>query len=316
MKNRREFVKKILQESLTAEEQGEILSSPPVTEKMKEQWETAPDRTISDDVNESRMWKHIREKTFERVSIRIIRIYKTVSWAASILLLIVTASSAYFLFGKKETNYIVTTGIQNISSFQLPDGTNVHLGSNSKLIYPAGFDGDTREIWINGQAFVDVRPDKGKPFIVHTSQMDVEAMGTAFEVFAYDADNSIETILLDGQVKVSLPGKNSTFILTPNEKIEYNKELKEISHSKVNAEKYTSWRKGILSFENEKLSMIVPRLEQWYGRKIFLAKKIGETYKFTFKLRDEPLDRIFYIMGESSPVRYSKMDDGNFTLFL
>ena len=170
---------------------------------------------------------------------------------------------------------------------------------------------------MEGQAFFDVIPDKEKPFIVHTSQMDVEALGTAFEIFAYAGDDFMETILLDGKIKVTLAGvKDTSFMLVPDNKITYNKSDGKIKLSQVNAGNYTFWRKGILSFENEKLSMIVPRLEQWYGRSIFMNKELGEAYKYTFKVRDEPLERILYIMGESSPVRYKKSEEGDFTLFL
>ncbi|MDL2282436.1 DUF4974 domain-containing protein, partial [Parabacteroides sp. OttesenSCG-928-G06] len=134
---------------------------------------------------------------------------------------------------------------------------------------------------------------------------------------AYNHEENMETILLNGKVKVNFPaaGKEA-FELTADDKIAYHKSENKVVRSKVNAENYTSWRKGVLSFENEKLSMIVPRLEQWYGRKIYLEKELGESYKFTFKVRDEPLDRILYIMGESSPVRYSQLEGGDYTLFL
>jgi ferric-dicitrate binding protein FerR (iron transport regulator) len=318
----REIAKKLMQETLTSSEQETILHSAPVTEYMQRQWETAPDIAKSEHINGRRTWRCIRRETFERISAKKIRRYQIVAWAASFLLLISMAGSGYFLLNKNNqvSRYIVNTGIQNIGTFPLPDGTIVQLGAGSKLTYPENFNGQTREIWLDGQAFFDVSPDKKKPFIVHTSRMDVEALGTAFEIFAYNTGNHLETVLLNGKIKVNLSDLHdlgdAVFTLEPNDKIVYNTSTKETTHSKVNAENYTAWRKGVLSFENEKLSMIIPRLEQWYGRKIFVEKELGEAHKFTFKVRDEPLDRILYIMGESSPIRYRKMDDGNFTLFL
>lgn len=299
--------------------QEAIRTSGPVTEKMREQWDTTPDRTESDKIDKVRIWKYIRMETFEKISAKKVRLYQFVARAASILLLISMVGFAYVLLNKEqpEAHYIVHSGIQNISTIELADGTKIQLGSGSKLTYPNTFEGKTREVWIDGQAFIDVTPNTEKPFIVHTQQLDIEVVGTAFEVYAYADDDFLETILLEGKVKVTRQeNKGDSFTLLPDDKITFSKTDSKIVRTKVNAENYTSWRKGFLSFENEKLSMIIPRLEQWYGRKIHADKALVETYKFTFKVRDEPLDRILYIMGESSPIRYQKSEEGDFTLFL
>ncbi len=316
--NLHKIAKGLINNRLTPEEEQKVLTSPSVTEKMHEQWSTAPNRTKSDKTDGVRIWKYIRMETFKKIPARKVFLYRLVARAASILLLLGIAGSAWFLFNKEKpaTLYIVHSGIRNISSIQLPDGTTVRLGSRSKLTYPADFRGEKREIRLEGQAFVDVIPDKQKPFIVRTPQMDVEALGTAFEIYAYAEDDFVETILLDGKINVRLAErKDTSFILMPDDKITYNKKDDNVKRSRVNAKNYTSWHKGNLSFENEKLSMIVPRLEQWYGRKIFMNNTLGDAYRFTFKVRDEPLERILYIMGESSPVGYKKSEDGNFTLY-
>ena len=139
----------------------------------------------------------------------------------------------------------------------------------SKLTYPAAFTGKTREIHLDGQAFFDIHKNPHKPFIVHTSEMEVQALGTAFEVFDYDIESKSETVLLNGKVKIGInnsKGDRAEFILSPNEKMVYDQQADSAYVLTVNADKYTSWRKQkIVSFENEKLSMIIPRLEQWYG---------------------------------------------------
>ena len=318
--DRRNTIKRLIKNKLSPVEKDQLLSSDLVTEKMRKQWDTAPDKTKQDKTDGSRIWNYIRKETFDKVSAKKIHLYRTVARVASVLFLLSIATSAYFLLNlnkeKAATYYIVHSGIQNISSIQLPDGTNVQLGSGSKLTYPTDFRGEKREIQLEGQAFIDVMPDKQKPFIVHTPQMNVEAMGTAFEIFAYAEDDFMETILLNGKINVSLANRPDTiFTLMPDDKIIYSRKDDKVIRSQVNAENYTYWRKGNLSFENEKLLMIIPRLEQWYGRKIFINEKLADTYQFTFKVRDEPLERILYIMGESSPIGYKKSEDGNFTLF-
>ena len=96
-----------------------------------------------------------------------------------------------------------------------------------------------------------------------------------------------------------------------------SKSAERLSKQIVDADKYTAWRKQkILSFENEKLSMIIPRLEQWYGRKVMCQKDLADKYRFTFKVRDESLDRILFMIKASSPLQYKEEKNGDYTLTL
>ncbi len=323
LESKKDIVKKLLRDELNEAEQDQLLYSRPVTERMQRQWEEAPDRTKSDKVDGKRIWNKIQQETWLRLPAKTVRFYQIYAWTATVALLLGLAGSIFFITDNAETSsvYIVSSGIQNMQSVILSDGTVVKLGPGSKLTYPSKFVGKNREITLDGQAFFDINKDPAHPFIVHTNSMDVEALGTAFELFAYDIETRSEVILLNGMVRVELilpnSDKRKDLILRPNDKIEYNMSVNRVTHYTVNADSYTSWRKrGMLTFENEKLSMIIPRLEQWYGRKIICEKEILDTYKFTFKVKDEPLERILYMMRESSPVRYLQSDDGDFTFYL
>ena len=187
------------------------------------------------------------------------------------------------------------------------------MGPNSQLIYPKSFDGKTRDVELKGQAFFDVAKDRERPFTVHTKNMDVTALGTAFEVFNYDSESKLETILLNGKVKIGLGGPNvknrREVILNPNEMLVFDKQANTVRVKTVNAEEYSGWRNGVLSFENERLSMILTRLEPWFGRKIKCPKEIAEKYRFTFKVRDESLERILFMLSNTSPIKYREKDN-------
>lgn len=216
--------------------------------------------------------------------------------------------------------YVVASGVRCIESVLLPDGTEVRVGPNSRLTYPSDFKGETRDVKLIGQAFFNVAKDKEKPFTVHTDNMDVTALGTSFEVFNYDYENKIETILLEGKVKVGLGNPDSKqrkeVMLTPDEMLIYDKEANTVRVKNVNAESYSGWKnQGILSFENARLSTIISRLEPWYGRKIKCPEEIAEEYRFTFKVRDESLERILFILNNSSPVKYREVG-GDYELYV
>ena len=287
---------------------------------LEKQWEDAQDATAKDKTDMNRIWAKIQKELWESKQVKTYEYYKIYSIAASILLLIGIGCFAWILSRDQSSNtmFVATSGIQNMQSILLPDGSQVQLGPGSKLVYPSEFDGKTREVKLEGQAFFDVAKDKSKPFVVKTKDMDVTALGTAFEVFSYEMENSIETVLLNGKVKVDLLHGNHKreVFLNPNDKLTLSRSDARISIEKVNATKYSDWRNlGILSFENEKLSMIIPRLEKWYGQKIFCQKDLANTYRFTFKVRNESLDRILYILNNSSPIKYKKVGD-NYELYL
>lgn len=315
------ILKKLMQDALAEEERAALSDRKAVKQQMLGQWENAPDAVSSDRVDGRQIWYQICQRLWNKASDRRYLYYKIYSIAASLLLLLAVGSMAYLVGSKEEVPvYIVTSGIQNMQSVSLPDGTVVQLGPGSKLTYPAVFTGETREIYLNGQAFFDVYKNPAKSFIVHTSNMRVEALGTAFEIFDYEIENKSETVLLNGMVKIGLnrsEGDTEEFVLSPNEKIVHDKRTDSTCISGVDADKYTAWRKQkILSFENEKLSMIIPRLEQWYGRKVMCQQDLADKYRFTFKVRDESLERILFIMGESSPLGYQKTTNGNFIIKL
>lgn len=304
-------------------EEKELLLSPSVTHEMLKQWSGVEDYAKQDGVDPRKIWKMIGKETRRKSSYRKNRFYVWYSKVATIALLIGLAGMIYFNLDRNSLPpiYVVTTGIRNIEPVVLPDGTTVQLGPGSKLVYPERFTGKERKVTLDGQAFFNVEKDNSCPFLIQTHSMEVEVLGTAFELFSYSIENRSEAILFQGKIRVNLVNpdsdKRTELILLPNDKIEYNLRDKKVTHTQVNADTYTSWRKrGILTFENESLSMIIPRLEQWYGRKIICEKEVAGNYKFTFKVRDEPLDRILFMMQESSPIRYRQSEEGDFTLYV
>lgn len=320
--NKKYILRKLMQGTLTEQERIALHGSCEVERRMSEQWHTAPDAAGEDHPDERRIWRKVCRQSWEDIAAKEVLFYKIYGWVASVLLILgITGAVFYFSSGKSPAPmYVVSSGIRNMESVLLPDGTNVQLGPGSRLTYPGRFRGKKREVVLSGQAFFDVAKDPGKAFIVHTSGMDVQALGTAFELFCYEVENRSEAVLLHGKIKVGVTdektGKRMEYQVSPDQKLIVDKQNGQVSKWQVDADKYTAWRKQrILSFENEKLSMIIPRLEQWYGRKIMCQKDLAEKYRFTFKVRDEALDRILFMIGESSPLKYTSMDNGNYIVY-
>lgn len=315
-------LKNLMHDALDEQEKQLLMQEPNVEKLMHAQWEEDMDINESDLFVENRIWKKIMHQIDRRAASNQLLIYKIIAIAASFLLLIATGSLVYFNKQQSEQYmYIVSSGVCSIESVSLPDGTEVKLGPNSRLTYPSNFNGKTRDVNLIGQAFFSVAKDKKKPFTVHTDKMDVTALGTSFEVFNYEYENRIETILLEGKIRVGLGNgvdskQKKEVILTPDEMLVYDKSDQTVRVKNVNAESYSGWKNlGILSFENERLSTIISRLEPWYGRKIKCPEEIAEEYRFTFKVRDESLERILFMLNNSSPVKYKEIN-GDYELYV
>jgi ferric-dicitrate binding protein FerR (iron transport regulator) len=294
------------------------MNSPPVLERMRRQWDAAApaDRLPAPDDRrrEKRIWRKIGKQINRRPQRRA-TFYQLYGAAATILLLLSLGVTFRCMTGKeKQVVNVVRSGICSIAAFTLPDGSRVSMGAASTLTYPQTFDGQTREVTLDGQAFFDVEASPGKPFVVHTAGMDVTATGTAFEIFGYANLRVQETILLEGKVKVEIAGaqtgEKQAFILRPDRLLTYDKQTGIAQIDSIDAARYTAWHNhGAPSFENETLRMILQRLEKWYGRSISCPEEIAMRYRFTFKVRDESLERILDMLGFSSAIRYRKADE-------
>lgn len=282
---------------------------------LKEQWETATDAASIDNANQYRILNRIKKEIKIEKRIRYISFYKSYSVVASLLLII--GVSVLMYKNTRElpvlTRFVVTSGIQNTQLVTLPDGSTVVIGPKSKLTYPATFAENNRIVELEGQGFFEVSKDQSKPFIVRTKEMDVTALGTSFEVFNYAKGKIIETTLLTGKIKVECDKLNSVnhYTLSPNEKLSYHKDTKEVVFETVDADKYSAWRKSsTLTFENERLSIILPRLEQWYGMNISCSIEIAIQSRFSFTIKDESLEQILRNLSKSSHINYVKEGRG------
>jgi transmembrane sensor len=118
---------------------------------------------------------------------------------------------------------IISTPNQVINEYILPDGSVVALNSNSKLVFPKQFKGDTREVTIEGEAFFDVKPNAEKPFIINAGNAQVKVVGTSFNVCAYPETETVEVVVETGKVQVisknnELTARLNEVFLVPGEK--------------------------------------------------------------------------------------------------
>ncbi len=124
--------------------------------------------------------------------------------AASILLAASILTYALFVNNhEKKFSNLISTKKGSKTNIKLPDGTTVWVNSDSKIWYADNFNNTTREVWLSGEAFFDVKHDAHHPFIIHTDKINITDLGTAFNVKSYANDPDIETSLIRGKIDVS-----------------------------------------------------------------------------------------------------------------
>ncbi len=154
------------------------------------------------------------------------------------------------------------------SKLILEDGTVVWLNAGSRLAFPQKFNGKKREVFLEGEAYFEVANNNLQPFIVSTEEINIEVLGTKFNVSAYKTDNFNETVLLEG--KVNLRKKNKIFgddiFLLPNQKATYDQSGKDfLLKQELNPERYIAWIEGWYEFSNENLQQVLKKLERYYN---------------------------------------------------
>lgn len=287
--NKKNTLHKILTNSLDADTEQELFNSKQAEKTQLRIWElTSKDKTPS--FNKVAVYAKIEQKLFT-TNLKQSKPFKWIYLVASLVVGVVISNLFWGIKSSKsvpqQQMYVWSNGRQHIQSISLPDGTSVLLGPNSTLSYPKNFTEAQRRVELEGQGFFDVAKNEHQPFIVVTSEMEVMALGTAFEVFAFEGNRSAETTLLNGVIKVTLPLKEhheaKEFILIPNHKLTLQNKTYKIEE--IDADSYLTWRdKKTLTFVDQPLSVIIPRLENWYGKQILCEKSIADTYRFSFTI--------------------------------
>lgn len=195
------------------------------------------------------------------------------------------------------------------SRIELSDGSKIWLNADSKIQYPAVFAGDTREVYLNGEAFFDVAKNPSKPFIIHLANGTVRVLGTSFNVRAYDNEKVVETSVATGKVAFipkyqKRSEKQDTLFITPNNKVRYSLEEDQANVVPTAAAEDKAWTEGRLIFKGQTLEEIAIELERYFGKKVRFVDEETKGYRLTGTFQDNSLDEIMYFLSRSKDFNY------------
>ena len=207
------------------------------------------------------------------------------------------------LFLKPENGVFVVTGEDSKGRFVLPDGTQVWLNYDSRLYYPESFDGNLRSVRLEGEALFNVVRDASKPFRVRTSLMEVEVLGTVFDLKCYEHLDYAELVLVSGSVKATCAGQLPV-TLCPDERLVAYRNSKKIDYQAVDANNYNKWMFETQKLDEMRLDAVFVNLEHRYNVEFDIADDVGLEARLTLSLRSEPLEEILDAIALVVPIRY------------
>lgn len=185
----------------------------------------------------------------------------------------------------------------------LPDSSRVWLNSGSVLIYPSTFIGQTRDVYLSGEGYFEVEKNTEQPFIVKARTLNVEVLGTRFNILAYPEVKQIATTLEEGSVRVCLQDNDKkVYHLVPDEQLVYNIDSGIADIKQVVSADYSDWREGGLLFDNYYFSDIIRILQRTYGVNVHLQTSVYNNNKITVHFnKNESLENIFMLLKELIP---------------
>jgi len=226
---------------------------------------------------------------------------------------------------------VIVTQKGSRSRTLLADGTTVWLNGESKLYYENDFTGATREVTLEGEAFFDVVKQTERPFIVHTSGIDIKVLGTAFNVKSYPEDKNVETTLYRGSVLVFRQKDSSrdsiqlipnyTLVLpkeAANEPLKLSQDIRPLTQelsvehiitpidsTKKESERIeTAWVYSRLEFPAVRFEEVAKKLERWYNVSIIFTDEKVKTLNVYGSFEKETVEEAFAALKVAFPINY------------
>lgn len=220
-----------------------------------------------------------------------------------------------FSFNKPLTWNEIEIPKGNRVKLKLPDNSTVWLNSQTKFKYPEYFGNNQREVWLDGEAFFEVAKDSRRRFVVHTSKLNVVAVGTSFNVLAYKRENVFETALVTGKVKIenNVTGKIIANLI-PNQLAFQNSSNQTLAIKVIDTEPLTAWKNGEFKFKNERIEDIALKLERYYNLKIVFNSSDVKDIRLTGTFPvSESWEKILVVFEKYTGIPFKRVNN---TIFL
>jgi transmembrane sensor len=263
---------------------------------------------------ESRIQKQKKVKLFLNTLTRI----------AAMLFIPLLIASVWLFYQQQKSSISLQYAMQEITSppgvrsqIVLSDGSSVWLNAESTIRFKVPFDPKRRDVNLTGEAYFEVKKDVSRPFQVESGKVKVNVLGTRFNYKAFAEDPTVEIVLSEGKVSLSIAGNSAEkeLIMKPGERAVIDKTTNETSIKAENIGKYIAWHSGKLVFDECPMPEVALQLERWFGVEVRVDDPKILSYRITTTFENEPLHQVLELLRLSSPIKIdyipAKLDKTN-----
>lgn len=283
----------------------------------QQKWEASRHEALEAEV-QCRMFMHLKTQMGEgqavehkprKVSLR--PLARWMRYAAAVLVGLIAGLSVYWgraVWPEAEQWFVVSAERGQRANITLPDGTLVWLNSHTELRYGTSYGEQDRRVELDGEAYFEVAKDARRRFVVQAGEMEVEALGTCFNVKAYSEDNKLVTTLLQGKVRTRTGRQEA--ILQPDQQATYDKRKGELQVSHTDEAAYACmWREGELAFSGETLGEIADLFKRLYNVEVEFETENIKSCRFSGVIKNNSLENVIELISLTAPIAYRAKGD-------
>lgn len=232
-------------------------------------------------------------------------LYKRVAQMAAAVLLPIFIIATAYLYTENNSltakEIIITTEKGERATIVLPDGTKVTLNSESRLVYnSADYNRKERKIDFNGEGYFSVAKDERRPFFIDAKDLQVEVLGTTFNLLARSMGSTAELSLEEGSVQFLSLLTGKSVILKPNQRAVLDRAVGSINVIDYNdVTDASAWKRGEMIFRNVPFSEVLEKIGAIYDVKIVSSDLIDKTDLFTGTLSRTDINEVLEILEKS-----------------
>jgi ferric-dicitrate binding protein FerR (iron transport regulator) len=301
-----DIIVKHLNNEATAPEKQELeawlkedMANAALFEEIKLSWEKSGETLPDDDFDVASGWESVQEKIKQEDNvIPITGRNSGLKWVLRIAAVLVISlfSLWYYTNSNAVPEQMIAQTQGSSQEVTLPDGSKVWLNANSKLTYPKEFNGNTREVKLEGEAFFDVIKDPSQPFIIGNKDFEVKVLGTSFNVMGYANSNEVLVTVVTGTVAFKATTGSQQVILTKDEIGTLNKTDHNVSESSNNDFNFMAWKTRKLRFNNQSIKQVCDALNKHFSIDVIVEDKTIYNCKFTGSFDDAKLQDVLKTM--------------------
>lgn len=199
----------------------------------------------------------------------------------------------------KEVLYnTITTPRGGQYQLTLADGSKVWLNATSSIRFPASFTGNERKVELSGEAYFEVAKNPAMPFTVAVNGMNVEVLGTHFNINSYTDEDIAKTTLLEGAVKVTKG--NVMALLSPGQQAQLTANGQIGVNKNIDVEETVAWKNGFFNFNSVDIENIMRQISRWYDVDVFYQGSVSkETFSGVGVSRNSKLSQVIKVMEQA-----------------